>query len=491
MQAPSAIAPQSPQASIASATDAPSRMSSNVSVASTGSASLQATHYRMLTSTAAERKRTVAACRALRSQIQRFEEAFMQLHGRAPKGASERAPLATTYAQYREWKRAIRADAACRIQALVRGARIRWLLLRSSNSRLARVVMTRAGRAVAGGGKATNVSLEKLSIPMDITSEPDHKLSLLTPMPHAKKADGVDLFISGSSRQLSPVTPPSWSTSVQPRRSLSPKEFAASPSVASNSATNSDLMHMSLPDLQARKRDLKQQLKQYDMNFARKHGRMPVKAEKEPIRHVYEMYNTLKSRISTVEQQEQEQQLQKKPAAVTATQAKQHPQSSRPMQRTLSPPMRVSSASASNRLEADQSQEAMTRGSRQGSASTNNASSNKAKQQQQQLQQQQQIQQQQQQQQQQQTVYSPAPPPLDLPPPLLAGGPAHELANLKTEKAKLHQMLRSYEKDFFKEHGRQVSSFAEIKPVASQYRRYKEIKKAIAVLQLQVDGGSH
>lgn len=96
-------------------------MSLNVSVASTGSASLEATHYRMLTSsTAAERKRTVAACCALRSQIQRFKEAFMQLHGQPPKGASERArPLATTYAQYREWKRVIRADAVCRIQALV------------------------------------------------------------------------------------------------------------------------------------------------------------------------------------------------------------------------------------------------------------------------------------------------------------------------------------------------------------------------------------
>jgi len=44
-------------------------------------------------------------------------------------------------------------------------------------------------------------------------------------------------------------------------------------------------------------------------------------------------------------------------------------------------------------------------------------------------------------------------------------------------------MLRNYEKDFFKEHNRQVSSFDDIKPVAGQYRRYKEIKKAIAALQ--------
>jgi len=62
------------------------------------------------------------------------------------------------------------------------------------------------------------------------------------------------------------------------------------------------------------------------------------------------------------------------------------------------------------------------------------------------------------------------------------GGSSQDLASLKAEKATLHQMLRSYEKDFFKEHKRQVSSFADIRPVAGQYRRYKEIKKAIASL---------
>ena len=57
---------------------------------------------------------------------------------------------------------------------------------------------------------------------------------------------------------------------------------------------------------------------------------------------------------------------------------------------------------------------------------------------------------------------------------------SQDLTSLKAEKATLHQMLRSYEKDFFKQHKRQVSSFADIRPVAGQYRRYKEIKKAIA-----------
>jgi hypothetical protein len=61
--------------------------------------------------------------------------------------------------------------------------------------------------------------------------------------------------------------------------------------------------------------------------------------------------------------------------------------------------------------------------------------------------------------------------------------PSQDLASLKEEKTQLHQMLRSYEKEFFQEHHRQVSSFSDIRPVANQYRRYKEIKKAIAALQ--------
>ena len=58
-----------------------------------------------------------------------------------------------------------------------------------------------------------------------------------------------------------------------------------------------DLDDLSLQDLQARKRELKQRIKQYDVNFAKIHGRMPVKEEKEPIRHLYDSYNTIKDRI--------------------------------------------------------------------------------------------------------------------------------------------------------------------------------------------------
>ena len=67
---------------------------------------------------------------------------------------------------------------------------------------------------------------------------------------------------------------------------------------------------------------------------------------------------------------------------------------------------------------------------------------------------------------------------------------SQDLASLKAEKATLHQMLRSYEKDFFKQHKPQVSSFADIRPVAGQYRKYKEINKAIASKSLAIESDS-
>lgn len=393
-------------------------ISSAASIASslTGTIGAQPSHYRMLTSTAAERKRTVAACRALRAQITRFEDAFIQIHGRPPKGASERAPLATTYAQYREWKRAIRADAACRIQAMFRGASTRWTLLRSNNPRISQVIMTRAGRQsfVERGSRIQNTGsdnlLKQLSIPSEIGElEQEKSIVALT------DADG---FLTQSQIGNSQSLVPQWGNQIVRRRTGSGDGFSGSPipvpkptsspstSVASK---NSDFGRLPLSDLQARKRELKQQLKQYDMNFARRHGRMPVKAEKEPIRHLYEKYNSLKSQIS---QMEQEGRISASSSPVS------FPQSSTVLtQRTVSP---VGSDTEESPVAARRVKQPVKE---------------------------------------------------------------QDLSTLKAEKGRLHQMLRSYEKDFFKEHKRQVSSFADIRPVAQQYRRYKEIKKAISSLQ--------
>ena len=440
-------APLSPSGSVSSDA-APFRpaSSSGASVSSsTTGASSQPAHYRMLTSTAAERKRTVAACRALRAQISRFEEAFMQLHGRAPKGAAERAPLATTYAQYREWKRAIRADAACRIQALFRGARARWTLLRSNNPRIARVIMTRAGRAsfatttpLTVESKTEDAVIKQLSIPREIDAKEGGRGPRLisnarTNVPAQPTFDDASFDTLRASNSSAPLAP-QWST---PGRRTSggtastPPPYASPQGSPSPTGAVSGYHHLSLQELQARKKELKQQLKQYDMNFARQHGRMPVKSEKEPIRHLYENYNALKSQISMLEQEGQHL-----PPPVA--------QAQRPSPRSRSPPLGM--VAGPDGSDDSPPSLAVVRQRRRPSR--------------------------------------PSPPLAESAQASTpAGAPSQDLAALKAEKQQLHQMLRSYEKDFFREHKRQVSSFADIKPVASQYRRYKEIKKAIATLQ--------
>jgi len=396
----------------------------------TGSGS-QPSHYRMLTSTAAERKRTVAACRALRAQITRFEEAFIQLHGRPPKGAAERAPLATTYAQYREWKRAIRADAACRIQALFRGASTRWMLLRYNNPHISKVVMRKAGRVGFGlgnnSGQGQTSMLDELSIPAEIG---DHRPeSILS----SSGRGSIEMNVQGTGQ----IIAPQWGDQIVRRRSGS-SEFtsnspiprpAASPIVAASSRGVGDLARLSLPELQARKRELKQQLKQYDMSFARRHGRMPVKAEKEPIRHLYERYNALKGHIGEMES---EGRRSPSPTPIPVLGSTTSP--------IVAPRATVSPVGSDSDESTGRRSSSTSRRISTTSASTN---------------------------------------------PTVSPAPTQDLTTLRAEKSRLHQMLRSFERDFFRENQRQVQSFADIRPVASQYRRYKEIKRAIAALQRQ------
>jgi hypothetical protein len=438
------------------------RPSSGSSILSSVSGASQTAHYRTLTSTASERKRTVAACRALRAQITRFEDAFIQIHGRPPKGAAERAPLATTYSQYREWKRAIRADAACRIQALFRGARTRWILMRSEEPRMSRIVMSRAGRAefaFQSGERAAGPSanqenlLKQIGIPVEIGESDSSRVAPLKPSSSSSlgslQSHGSDAFRGqhGVTQSLAPQ----WASQVVRRRAgsgershegfpstttLKPQTGAAPPS--SPNASLADIKSLSLPELQAKKRELKQQLKQYDMNFARKHGRMPVKAEKEPIRHLYEQYNALKSQIATLEQES----ARPHHAAVI-------PQSAPALVPQQQPRVIAAPPTPPDSSESDRSIDSPGNVGFMGSRGKRK------------------------------NMRSPPTATTSTPP----GAPSQDLAALKAEKGRLHQMLRSYEKDFFKEHKRQVSSFADIKPVASDYRRYKEIKKAIASLQ--------
>ena len=429
------LSPQSIGTGLSPSDGVPHRPISSASSVSSGISGISGTgsqpsHYRMLTSTAAERKRTVAACRALRAQITRFEEAFVQLHGRPPKGAAERAPLATTYAQYREWKRAIRADAACRIQALFRGASKRWMLLLSGEPNIAKIVRGRAARRSFSSSNDVKLNscgeqnsiIEELSIPSEIGDNRQEGV-----LSTNARVMNLDVHMQGSSHTLTPQ----WGDQIHRRMSGSSDynnnttiPRPSSPIISTNMRTLGDLNSLSLPELQARKRELKQQLKQYDMSFARRHGRMPVKAEKEPIRHLYERYNTLKTHIGEIEHDG------RRSSSRTAVQN--------------NPGVLFNQRPAVSPVGSD-SEESIGRRSN--------------------------------------TVVRRISPSSSSVPISSPQAPAQDLATLKAEKGRLHQMLRSFERDFFRENQRQVQSFADIRPVASQYRRYKEIKRAITALQ--------
>uniref|UniRef100_A0A7S2UXR7 FAM13A-like domain-containing protein n=1 Tax=Fibrocapsa japonica TaxID=94617 RepID=A0A7S2UXR7_9STRA len=60
---------------------------------------------------------------------------------------------------------------------------------------------------------------------------------------------------------------------------------------------------------------------------------------------------------------------------------------------------------------------------------------------------------------------------------------AAAVAALKSDKRKLHIMLKNYERQFKEKHGREVSCPEDIAPVESEYQRYKEIKRQLIRIQ--------
>lgn len=52
--------------------------------------------------------------------------------------------------------------------------------------------------------------------------------------------------------------------------------------------------------LSKEKRQIKQQLKDYDARFTMRHGRPPLKFEKEPIRNLYESYHAVKAELTAI-----------------------------------------------------------------------------------------------------------------------------------------------------------------------------------------------
>jgi DNA replication and checkpoint protein len=208
----------------------------------------------------------------------------------------------------------------------------------------------------------------------------------------------------------------------------------------STRTVQSEVSTISFADLKSRKRELREQLKQYDVNFARKHGRMPVKIEKEPIRYLYEAYNSLKNQMWSMEEKSRSPSASisstalsgsignKSNSSLLAKSKRKLPKAVVPSSLTVgttSPAVGSAAASATTWVFWNKSITHF-RYCSQGAADT-------------------------------------------------------DLTSLKAEQKALYRILKAYENDFVKEHGRQVSQMADICPVASQYRRYKDIKAIVSM----------
>mmetsp|Transcript_26986 Transcript_26986/g.34802 ORF Transcript_26986/g.34802 Transcript_26986/m.34802 type:complete len:689 (-) Transcript_26986:255-2321(-) len=365
---------------------------------------------------AVERRRMVAACRALRAQLTFFEDGWAARRGRRPRG-SERAHMASTYAQYRVWKRNIRDDAALQIQIFWR----------------TRMKKLSPHKAVVSPSFHQQQQQQRRSKPLifsGILQTDQEKENFISPEKDSRrrKSQGQPQLLRSSSGQLSETGSSGGGGSILPNINNHKDQTPKSPIFHSNGPSsqkpgsgrktpqiNPKSPSDELTALLEEKRQVKEKLKQFDLRFCQEKGRMPTKAEKEPIRHLYEQYNLIKNKIKKLEIANSKKHFWGSPGA-------------------HSPPSQANS----NNTAYSKSPRMPNKKSPHRPSHTLSPTS--------------------------------SPTPTDR---------VSEIENLKRTKRELHIMLKNYERQFKQQHGREVSSPDDIAPVEKEYQKYKEIKRKL------------
>ena len=380
---------------------------------------------------ASDRRRTVQACRALRVQIRNFEERYIILMGtNQPPRGKHRLPLASTYAQYREWKKNIRDHAATQVQALIRSALVRLSVRRRAFAHTSVDEMRPPAPVVTEPQVAADEPTRHNRAPAQPTVPPEHPSPLLRSVrPRSEATPPVRTPLSSSRPSPVPAARTVW-TDV-PSKTLAVENEVSS----KQRKKEKKIEELGKDELQAEKKRIKQRLKNFDASFLAANGRLPSKAEKEPIRALYEEYHLVKTLLRAAEE---------KAASLASTATV-----SRDGLTVGAPKTNYTGSVKASALGLGTNPEKLGRDMEINGAARDAAppqSNLKIDV--------------------QQALSSPA----------NAAHASKDRSALLLEKRKLHEVLKRYERDFEAQHGRPVRTIEDIAVVQADYDRYKCLK---------------
>eukprot|EP01034_Spumella_vulgaris_P025121 gene25121-31538_t len=373
-----------------------------------------------------QRRKMVADCKAMRSQIFEFEQEWTRKHNRIPK-TYERGAMQAVYTKYRDLKKDIRNLAAVDLQRIHRGYMVRSRSLGSTRSNKSdRMQLAGSG----GSGSFFEDDASRLVSRMSVSPSP----------------------------QLQPLT-------------------AKTPTKTSSAA---DSLYGKYRELLTSKRDLKRRLKKFDEDFVEQHGRQPKKIDKEVIRPMYQKYHEVKSSLDELKLQIElshgplpDDLLEESGAIGSGGRTSLGGAAGLGDSGNLSLSTSVTAPGGGRGGGGNDSEGEYLSGAnlrREGGGNKylssddegnspqpkgshrNNTSSSPA-----------------------QGSGHGASPSKNVPPPAGDGS----LDSLLLEKTNLHAFLKVYERDFNRQHGRPVMKQEDIQPVAHEYQRYKELKVLI------------
>lgn len=390
------------------------------------------------------RRRMVADCKALRSQIFEFEQEWTRKHNRVPKNF-ERGSMESVYTRYRKLKKEIRDLAATDIERCGRGFLARVRLGIVTKEMLERVKIMKRSSSSGSGKQSSGDQKTTTTAAAASSTAPTTATASTVPAAGA----GAAAASSGSGESLS-----------------------ADSIAAGTSATDQYAQYRALL---VQKRDLKRELKRFDEEFLEKWGRAPKKSDKEVIRPMYQNYHEIKNKLehlrTTIEASHGPlpDDLQDTDGRASLSSAGSH--SSLGVDATLRKENRAGSIedlagdsedmrmSVSGGLPSSAIAAAVA-ASGDGAEGTAAAADGSAAMQ--------------------------SEPGADGVGSLAFGAATSKVINvegeleaLQMEKRNLHAYLKVYERDFSRLHGRPVTKHADIQPVAHEYQRYKELKSLI------------